>query len=585
MTKRYLAALLCAATTATTACASDNASDTPQPVAQSDSIALTPCPPVGAPGFVTPTVPSGFVYKHDVAIGSGGECPITMDIVAPASNPGQPLPVLVYIHGGGWSKGDKNDHAIQITHYAPSYVGVAVNYRLTYKDASGVPRNLFPAQIEDVKLAIRFLRAKAADYFLDPDRIGVWGTSAGGHLAALLGTSAGQPALEGNGGWSNQSSAVNAVVDFSGPADFTTEFADAWNSVTALLGDTACDAAALAHSATPGTYATSSDPPFLVLHGDTDTTVPCRDSTALTRELRAAGVRVTHGLVSGAGHSLKAAMWTDTLAKAFLSFHLRGVGTEPALPAEALDPVAWWKLDEAASAAGLPDALDSSAEYPGVSLTRRGAAQPVTAPGHTGRALQLPDGYSYLSNKDANTSAQVRALNFLGSMSVELWVKLDKLPSEYMPDDGDSAKLVYRVNSTSKAGYELYVTSLDNKPHFKLWVNSTTRVDIAAATALSKGLWHHIVGTYDGSELQIYVDGAAAVAKPWTTGIGSAGDTDIKLGGTTSSTSNASTGIIGWLDEVRLYKRALTAGEVSARFAALEPGVPGQPLCPGSDPQ
>ncbi len=138
---------------------------------------------------------------------------LVLDLYFPSES-AAPWPVVMYIHGGAWSAGDKRSGAGYVEVPAlreAGFVVAAVNYRLA-------PRYTFPAMIEDVKCAVRFLRAHAADYGLDPDHVGVWGGSAGGHLAALLGTS------DASAGWDvgpypDQSSRVQAVVDMFGPAD------------------------------------------------------------------------------------------------------------------------------------------------------------------------------------------------------------------------------------------------------------------------------------------------------------------------------------------------------------------------------
>lgn len=219
-------------------------------------------------------VPEGVELYEDVLIGNAGTRPIYTSIAVPKTTPNAPVPVMVYIHGGGWNHGDRKQALASICSYVTKrgYIGVSLDYRLT-------PEAPFPAQIQDVKLAIRYLRAHAAEYHLDPNRIGVWGTSAGGHLASLLGTT-GQitsgdtitldtghvvnvPDLGGNGGWQQYSDQVQAVVDMYGPADFTTNFANSYKSVKALLGgNNAFSVPDQARLAMPGTYASPDDPPF-----------------------------------------------------------------------------------------------------------------------------------------------------------------------------------------------------------------------------------------------------------------------------------------------------------------------------------
>ena len=137
-----------------------------------------------------------------------------MDIYLPKAGAG-PAPAVLYAHGGSWAYGDKSEVALLAPGLVASgYVVASLNYRLA-------PQYRWPAQIEDVKCAIRFLKAKAGLYNLDPARIGLWGASAGGHLVSLAGLAGPEAGLEGKGGYPEQSSSVQAVVDMFGPTDFT----------------------------------------------------------------------------------------------------------------------------------------------------------------------------------------------------------------------------------------------------------------------------------------------------------------------------------------------------------------------------
>ena len=134
-----------------------------------------------------------------------------LDLYLPEKAEGR-LPLIVWIHGGAWWAGSKEDcPAVPLA--AKGYAVASINYRFSQ-------HAVFPAQIEDCKAAIRWLRANAAKYHLDADHIGVWGASAGGHLVALLGTTGGVKELEGKGGNLDQSSRVQCVVDWFGPTDF-----------------------------------------------------------------------------------------------------------------------------------------------------------------------------------------------------------------------------------------------------------------------------------------------------------------------------------------------------------------------------
>jgi len=272
--------------------------------------------------FETPSVPDGWVYYHDVEIGKGGDKIMKIEIVAPKNDPGKLLPLLVRIHGGGWNKGSKDKFANHIVGLTKKrgYATASITYRLASKDY----KNVFPAQIEDCKLAIRYLRANAKKYFIDPDKIGVWGNSAGGHLAMLLGTAPDVKELEGTGGYNDVSSKVACVVNCSGPVDFTTPFAFKYKSVNWLLGCDPKENPDKAKKAMPLTYASKNTCPILILHGDKDDVVPNSDSTNLYEGLKKAGVPdVTFKIIEGEGHNMKSPETTD-LINTFLDKHLTG---------------------------------------------------------------------------------------------------------------------------------------------------------------------------------------------------------------------------------------------------------------------
>lgn len=304
--------------------------------------------PVPVPTPVEPTPfepPAGVTLHEDVLIGTAGTRPIYTSIAVPSTPASAPMPVMVYIHGGGWNHGDRKQALSSICNYVlkRGYIGVSLDYRLT-------PEAPFPAQIQDVKLAIRYLRAHAAQYNLDPSRIGVWGSSAGGHLASLLGTTGDLmpgtkilldtgnlvdvPDLEGTGGWPEYSDKVQAVADWYGPADFTTSFANSYSSVKALLGgNNAFSVPDQARLAMPGTYATQDDPPFFIRHGDADATIPYTDSVTFGNQLTNAGVEVIDlKIVPGQGHGFTgdASAQANAEAWAFMDQYVKNrTVTEP----------------------------------------------------------------------------------------------------------------------------------------------------------------------------------------------------------------------------------------------------------------
>lgn len=291
----------------------------------------SPAASVPSPGMTpVPTVMGSVRVVRDLQFGSyeldGQEHGLLLDLYLPQGSP-QPWPLLVYIHGGGWIEGSK-EGCPGTTFAQRGYAVACIDYRLSRMQ--GCPEQLlFPAQIEDVKAAVRWLRSNAAQHGLDPEHLGALGDSSGGHLAALLGTSHGATELAGteNLGVSDE---VQAVVDWFGPVDITQGpviFEDdpcqtgldylnatyggeatqyfywtmAWGT---FLGGSLADPAVLdqAVSATPVTYVDAEDPPFLIIHGESDSMVPISQSELLVQALTGAGVEVTFVRLPGIGH-------------------------------------------------------------------------------------------------------------------------------------------------------------------------------------------------------------------------------------------------------------------------------------------
>jgi acetyl esterase/lipase len=181
------------------------------------------------------------------------------------------------------------------------YVVASIEYRFSQETR-------FPAQIQDCKAAIRWLRAHAAEYGIDPRWIGVWGASAGGHLAALLGTS-GKSTDFDVGENLDQSSAVQCVIDFFGPADFVhwggngTPRPGAVNgAIDQLFGGNPAKLWELARNASPVFHVTEAAPPFLIVHGENDNVVPVQQSVLLNSALKNVGADTTLKVIHGAGH-------------------------------------------------------------------------------------------------------------------------------------------------------------------------------------------------------------------------------------------------------------------------------------------
>jgi acetyl esterase/lipase len=225
-----------------------------------------------------------------------------LDIYLPEEGSG-PFPVIIFIHGGGWASGDKANGVIVSVLKAVKrgYAVASMNYRL-----SGEAK--FPSQIYDVKGAIRFLRANAKKYNLNPDKIAAWGNSAGGHLAALAGTSGGVLDVEDiTMGNLEQSSKIQAVVDWYGPIDLAKM--DKENSPERnLIGSPFSEVPDLAKKANPVTYISKDDPPFFIQHGNKDVAVLPEQSISFASALKKVlgKEKVTSEIINGAGHVDKA---------------------------------------------------------------------------------------------------------------------------------------------------------------------------------------------------------------------------------------------------------------------------------------
>jgi acetyl esterase/lipase len=252
--------------------------------------------------------PPGTVVHRDQQYVPDGHERQRLDLYLPGTGTA-PFPFILVVHGGGWSANDKNNHA-NLAWVTPlflnaGYAVASLNYRLSQ-------HAVYPAQIHDVKAAVRFLRARAGAYGLDPNRVGARGASSGGHLVALLGTSAGVPAIDGVLGPAEQSVRVRAVIDWFGPTDFlqsdahrlpdgaTANLADSAQS--RLIGAPIQSVPTKTQAANPIQYVSPDDPPFLIVHGDRDRTVPHHQSELLRDALKRAGVAVEMRTVVGAGH-------------------------------------------------------------------------------------------------------------------------------------------------------------------------------------------------------------------------------------------------------------------------------------------
>jgi acetyl esterase/lipase len=250
------------------------------------------------------------VLEENITYGKGGMKDLKLDLARPEPAAGV-HPALVFIHGGGWQGGSRAGYKRVIQEAAKrGYVAVTVEYRLTDPDKQRKAKNPFPAQIEDVKCAVRWLRANAEKYHIDPNRIGASGESAGGHLSLLLGVTGSTRQFDGNGGNPDASSQVQAVVNYYGPTDLARMYG-ANPRVDALLrtlvGGTPQERAEAYKVVSPVTYVTKDVCPILTLHGTADKTVPVDQAVLFDAAMKKAGATSELMLLDGQGHGFRGA--------------------------------------------------------------------------------------------------------------------------------------------------------------------------------------------------------------------------------------------------------------------------------------
>ena len=274
-----------------------------------------------------------FAYAQDITLHQDLEFAqhdnhsLKLDLAIPADNQ-DAYPTIVFIHGGGWQFGDRKIYLDEAQDAAQhGYVGVTVSYRLTNPDQEGHAQNPFPAQIQDVKAAIRWLRQHARQYHIDPNRIGVTGKSAGGHLSLLLGTTDPTHGFEVDDE-PKVSTRVQAVVNCFGPTELISLHATsprAGKLVETLLGGPPAKRADEYRRASPVTYVSAHDPPTITIHGRNDRLVPLDQAQQFDQAMRAVGANHTLLIIPDAGHGFQgpAAHQRDQARYNFFNKHLK----------------------------------------------------------------------------------------------------------------------------------------------------------------------------------------------------------------------------------------------------------------------
>ncbi len=240
------------------------------------------------------SVTSDYELIRNIEYGQGGGHALLLDIYRPLEPVATPIPAIIWIHGGGWSAGDKYPSRVTFLTEA-GFLCVSINYRLSGEAA-------FPAAVEDCKCAVRWLRANAAAYNVDPDAIGVGGSSAGGHLALMAACADENAGFEGNGGWEGVSSRVQAVCSYFGPADLTSLLGE--SMIENFIGTTLEEDPDAFLFASPIFYVSADDPPLLMLHGNMDMLVPVGQSKAMLAAYQKQNLDASLIVVKNAGHGL-----------------------------------------------------------------------------------------------------------------------------------------------------------------------------------------------------------------------------------------------------------------------------------------
>ena len=251
--------------------------------------------------FTLASLPIGTTFYPDIAYVTNGHERQRLDLYIPAVR--GPYPLVIWIHGGAFRMGSKSDR-VPLAMLNQGYAIAAINYRLSH-------HAIFPAQIEDCKAAVRWLRAHAGIYDFDNTRFVAWGESAGGHLAAMLGT-CGHIRKWDVGAYLDKSSRVQAVIDFYGPTDFLqmdrqriphgVTHDDADSPESCLIGGPIQQHAEASQLANPITHINGCAAPFLIIHGDADPLVPYGQSQLLVAALQRQAISVTLHTVVGGGH-------------------------------------------------------------------------------------------------------------------------------------------------------------------------------------------------------------------------------------------------------------------------------------------
>ncbi len=258
---------------------------------------------IHAPAEAAPQVPDSVIWEAGIEYSNPDDEHLQLNIARPKTGDGL-FPTVLCIHGGGFRAGKRESYDNLCVKLAErGYVAATMTYRLA-------PKHKFPAAVHDTKAAVRWLRANAATYKINPNKLGVTGGSAGGHLAQFLGVTADVPQFEGKGGNPTQSSRVSCVVNVYGPSDFTKSYGksvDAHEVLPLWLGGNLETARVIHIQSSPLYWVTPNAAPTLCIHGTEDKYVAHEQAVWLIDKLKAATVEAELLTLEGAGHGFKGA--------------------------------------------------------------------------------------------------------------------------------------------------------------------------------------------------------------------------------------------------------------------------------------
>jgi acetyl esterase/lipase len=257
---------------------------------------------------------------YDIVYNRAGDVDLKLDLACPVEGTG-PFPAIVVLYGGAWRTGNKWGNRPTLAEFARrGYVAIAPQYR-------HCPKYIFPAQVHDVKAAVRWLRTHAADYRVDVDHIGAMGYSAGGHLSLMLGVTGPEDGLEGDVPRGSPSSKVQAVVNYFGPTDLSAPVVSGFSKglIRDFLGGLPSEKPELALKASPVTFVSRDDAAILTFHGTKDPLVPYDQANRLANAMARVGLEGRTELIADAGHGWYGQEMKRTMEQTydFFEMHLR----------------------------------------------------------------------------------------------------------------------------------------------------------------------------------------------------------------------------------------------------------------------